>query len=353
MALPSPYRNSSAMTVLNSPQRFLWIKVHTKLQSFMREQNMFCSNNKEDCSVLGAFKSIKADVCLPACLMESRAVGICKKNSSLYLQLQVHTEQKHLAIPFLEGTPIQQLFLPFRLCKTLGESSQCLWASSSLTCILPERMKHTPAYIILFGSNQVTCPEYSRQDIWRATGLIIKKIFHFQQRDCSSFRKVILFIQKVCKEHCQRELLAHGRTVLLSYTYITLQFVGLLCMFHIELLRIPSVLVQRLPVVNIACKLLASLSMEESRLVEVTPELCPGLGISTPVFIVALEFPHSEDVPDFGIIICTEAPHLLASVSQEGFSVFVLQEVQKKISFSHSDCLQILLWYNLLSASYQ
>lgn len=103
--------------------------------------------------------------------------------------------------------------------------------------------------------------------------------------------------------------------MLLSFTYITLQLVGLLCMLHIELLRIPSVLVQRLPVVNIACKLLASLSMEESRLVEETPELCPVLGVSTPVFIVTLEFPHSEDMPDFGIIICTEASNLLASVS--------------------------------------
>lgn len=88
---------------------------------------------------------------------------------------------------------------------------------------------------------------------------------------------------------------------------------------------------ERLPVVDIACKLLASLSMEESWLVEVTLELCHVLGISTPVLVVTLEFPHSEDMPDFGIIICTEESNLLASVSQEGFSVFVLQEVRRKI----------------------
>lgn len=102
-------------------------------------------------------------------------------------------------------------------------------------------------------------------------------------------------------------------------------------------------MVQRLPVVNIACKLLASFGMEESWLVEKTMELWPVLGIFTPVVVVALEFPHSEDVPDFGIIICTEESNSLASISQEGFSVFVLQEVQRKISFSHSYYLQILL----------
>lgn len=170
-----------------------------------------------------------------------------------------------------------------------------------------------------------------------------KQAIHFQQADCSSFKSVILLIGKVCEAHCHRQLLALGRTVLLSYTYITLQLVGLLCMLHVQLLRITSVLVQRLPVVNIACKLLASLSMKESWLVDVTLELCPVLGISAPVLVVTLEFPHSEDMPDFGIITCTEESNLLASVSQEGFSVFVLQEVQRKISFSHSDYLQILL----------
>lgn len=66
IALPSPYRNSSAMTVLNSPQRFLWIKVHTKLQSFMREQYMFCSNNKEDCMFQEHSKALKRMcACLP------------------------------------------------------------------------------------------------------------------------------------------------------------------------------------------------------------------------------------------------------------------------------------------------
>lgn len=82
---------------------------------------------------------------------------------------------------------------------------------------------------------------------------------------------------------------------------------------------------QRLLVVNIACKLLASLSVEESWLVEVTLELCQVLGIPTPVLVVTLEFPHSEHMPDFRIIICSEESNLLASVSQEGFSVFVLQ----------------------------
>lgn len=84
---------------------------------------------------------------------------------------------------------------------------------------------------------------------------------------------------------------------------------------------------QGLLVVNIAGELLASLSMQEPRLVKVAVELRPVLGICTPVLVVTLEFPHSEDMSDFGIIICTEESNLLASASQEGFSVFVLQEM--------------------------
>lgn len=180
-----------------------------------------------------------------------------------------------------------------------------------------------------------------------------KQIINSQQTDCSSFKNVIVLIGKVCEAHCPWQLPALGRTGSLGYTYITLKLIGLLCMLHIQLLRITSVLVQRLPVVNIACELLASLSMEESWLVGVTLELCPALGIFAPVLVVTLEFPHSEDMPDFGIIICTEESNLLASVSQEGFSVFVLRKVQRIISFSHSDCLRILLLNNLPSTSYQ
>lgn len=50
---------------------------------------------------------------------------------------------------------------------------------------------------------------------------------------------------------------------------------------------------QGLLVVNIAGELLASLSMQEPRLVKVAVELRPVLGISTPVLVVTLEFPHS------------------------------------------------------------
>lgn len=88
---------------------------------------------------------------------------------------------------------------------------------------------------------------------------------------------------------------------------------------------------QGLLVVNIAGKLLASLSMEEPRLVKVTPKTCSVLGISTPVQVVTLEFPHSENMSNVGIIVCIEESNHLASVSQEGFSVFVLRKRQRKV----------------------
>lgn len=100
---------------------------------------------------------------------------------------------------------------------------------------------------------------------------------------------------------------------------------------------------QGLLVVNIAGKLLASLSMEEPRLVKVTLKMSSVLGISAPVQVVALEFPYSEDMSGVGIIICTEESNPLASVSKEGFSVFVLRNMQKKVQFLHSDYFQIPL----------
>lgn len=90
-------------------------------------------------------------------------------------------------------------------------------------------------------------------------------------------------------------------------------------------------MVQGLLVVNIAGKLLASLSMEEPWLVKVTLKTCSVLGISTPVQVVTLEFPHSEDMSDVGITICIEESNHVASVSQEGFSVFVLRKMQRKV----------------------
>lgn len=155
VALPSPYRNSSAMAVLlSSLERLLQIKVHTKPQSFVRKYVYPVQTVGRTVDSGEHSKSLnRMSACLPS-------VGICE-NSLLDLQLQVRTELKHSASP--ECMPAQQLFLPFQLCENLGESSPCLWASSSQTCILPKRMKHAPVCIISPGSNQTARPGYSRE----------------------------------------------------------------------------------------------------------------------------------------------------------------------------------------------
>lgn len=51
------------MTLLNSLQQFLQIKMYTNAQSVMREVHISCSGNRENCRLQGAFKSVRQDVC--------------------------------------------------------------------------------------------------------------------------------------------------------------------------------------------------------------------------------------------------------------------------------------------------
>lgn len=124
----------------------------------------------------------------------------------VYLQLQVHTEQKQPATPSPEGMPAQQLFLPFPLCKNLEESSQCLWASSGQTCILPKRMKHIIACVTI---NHMFCV-FERENIKR-NRLSSKQINCVFCKQIVDLLRMILLINKVCDDTATQTALSTGK----------------------------------------------------------------------------------------------------------------------------------------------
>lgn len=109
--------------------------------------------------------------------------------------------------------------------------------------------------------------------------------------------------------------------LIIRFTYITLECVGLFGMLQVQLLWVTGVLMQVLPVVDITYQLLTFLCMDKSWLIHLTLEMCSASDKVPLVLIVTLEGTHLEEMSHFGIIIHIAKSNLLASVPLKGFFV--------------------------------
>lgn len=109
-------------------------------------------------------------------------------------------------------------------------------------------------------------------------------------------------------------------------THVTLQAIGPLGVLQGQLLGVTGVAVQVLPVAAVAGLRLAAPRLQEFGLVCVQPVLRAALLRLLLVLVAALQFADGQRVPDAGVVLHAEGPHLVALLLHECLLVAELRD---------------------------
>lgn len=212
------------LPLLNSPEWFLQIKMYTKAQNCMRKVHISCSDNRENWGLQRAFRSIRM------CAGKKQSCWDLSEEWFTYSSKSVlsrSTQQSH----FLKVCQLSSSSCHFNFVRTWGSPANASEpVQVRLVFNLRERNMHQDVLFCwaLTKSHALGIQERTYKG---AAESIINKLFIFSKQTVVLSRWFCWQVRFAKEIH--RQPPAQGRTISLSHTYITLQLVGLLCMFHI------------------------------------------------------------------------------------------------------------------------